>query len=199
MSSSKDDKARPRHVVLVGVAAVGKTTLGQAAAPLAGLPFADTDLAMEHRCGVTIEELSGESDGDARIDRLLWETYRALVDARKPMLIAAPPRLLGRRDFWPLTRGRTVSVHLRSTPLRVLRQDAALQQGVPIGTVVVTDAHRAAFYDYYWWRLRHCQKADHELRLTGNLEDDVRRLAELVRSWVKAGVNLSPPPSRVTP
>jgi shikimate kinase len=178
------DRIGPCHVVLVGVAAVGKTTLGRATAPLVGLPFADTDLTMEEQYGTTIDELSRKPDGDARIDGLLWETYQALVNVRPPTLIAAPPRLLGRRDFWRLTRERAVSVHLRSTPLRVLRQDMALRHDVPVSEVVVTDSDRIGFSEYYWWRLRHGRKADYELRLTGLLQDDVQRLAELVRSWV---------------
>lgn len=44
-------RIRP-HIVLVGVAAVGKTTLGAAVAPMIGLPFRDNELVMERRHGV---------------------------------------------------------------------------------------------------------------------------------------------------
>ena len=103
------DQTGSRHVILAGVAAVGKTTLGLATAPLLCLLFADTDLTMEQQYGVTIDELSREPGGDARIGGLLWEIYQALVNVRPPTLIAAPPRLLA--PEWE----RAVSVHLRST------------------------------------------------------------------------------------
>ena len=109
-----------RHIVLVGVAAVGKTTLGAAVAPTTGLLFRDNELVMQQIRGVTIEELSRTSENDAVIDGLLWETYQELAAQTERTLIAASPRLLGRRDFWELTRERSVTIHLRSTPLKVL-------------------------------------------------------------------------------
>ncbi len=183
--SSIDDRIRP-HVVIVGVAAVGKTTLGAAVAPKVGVPFRDNELTMERRHGVTIEELSRKPENDEIIDRLLWETYQELLAAADRTLVAATPRLLGRSDFWELTRERAITVHLRSKPLRVLRRDAALQQGVPLSQVVLSEADKAQFYYYYWWRLRHCQKADHELRLQGKIEVDVARLTEVVGSLLTA-------------
>lgn len=173
--------AHRRHVVFVGVAAVGKTTLGALTAPLIAMPFADTDLTMERWHAVTIEELSQQPGGDGRIDQLLWQTYQALVETRKPTLIAAPPRLAGRGDFWQLTHERAVSIHLRSKPLRVLRQALALERQLSAAEVEVSDSDRARFYEYYWWRLRHCRHAEHEFRLGGDLEADARALGAAVR------------------
>jgi shikimate kinase len=181
MTRSAAAAARHRHVVFVGVAAVGKTTLGALTAPLIAMPFADTDLTMERWHAVTIEELSQEPDGDGRINKLLWQTYQALVQTRRPTLIAAPPRLLGRSDFWQLTHEHAVSIHLRSKPLRVLRQALALEKQRTAPEVHVSDSDRARFYEYYWWRLRHCQHADHEFRLSGDLEADATALGAAVR------------------
>lgn len=175
------DRIRP-HIVLVGVAAVGKTTLGAAVAPAVGVPFYDNELTMERRRGVTIDELSRKPDNDEVIDGLLWETYQELVTQTNRTLIAVSPRLLGRRDFWELTRERSVTIHLRSTPLKVLRRDVAMQTGVLLSDVSLSEADREAYYYYYWWRLRHCQKADQELRLHGDLAADTARLAEVVGS-----------------
>ena len=177
------DQIRP-HIVLVGVAAVGKTTLGATVAPKVALPFYDNELTMERRHGVTIEDLSRKPENDKIIDRLLWETYQELVVEPERTLIVASPRLLGRRDFWELTRERAVTIHLRTTPLKVLRRDVATQKGVPFSQVSLSEADKEAYYYYYWWRLRHCQKADHELRLQGDLEVDGTRLAELVGSVI---------------
>lgn len=170
-----------RHIVLVGVAAVGKTTLGAAVAPEVGLPFADNEFEMERRHGVTIEDLSCKPENDEMIDALLWETHQALLAATGRTLIVATPRLLGRRGFWDLTCGHATTIHVRSTPLRVLRQDIAMQKGVPLCDVTLSERDKAVFYHYYWWRVRHCMKADHELRLQGNVAIDAARLAELVR------------------
>lgn len=182
----RTDRIRP-HIVLVGVAAVGKTTLGTAVAQKAGLPFYDNDLTMERRRGVTIEDLSRKPENDETINRLLWETYQQLAAETERTLVVASPRLLGRRDFWELTRERAVTIHLRSTPLKVLRRDVAAQRGVPLSEVILSDADKAAYYYYYWWRLRHCQKADHELRLHGDLDVDTARLAEVV-GFLRNGV-----------
>ena len=59
------------HIVLVGVAAVGKTTLGAAAAQQVRLPFCDNDLTIERRHGVTFEDLSRKPENDDVIDGLL--------------------------------------------------------------------------------------------------------------------------------
>ena len=164
------------------MAAVGKTTLGAAVAPTIGLPFRDNELVMQQMRGVTIEELSRKPENDAVIDGLLWEAYQELATQAERTLIAASPRLLGRRDFWELTRERSVTIHLRSTPLRVLHRDVAAQTGVPLSDVSLSEADKEAYYYYYWWRLRHCQKADHELRLQGELTTDTARLAEFIGS-----------------
>ena len=134
-------RTRP-HIVLVGVAAVGKTTLGAAAAPMIGLPLFDNELTMERQRGVTIEELSHKPENDEVIDRLLWETYQELAAAAERTLIVASPRLVGRRDFWDLTRQRAVTIHLRSTPLKVLRRDVAAQTGVQLADVSLSEADK---------------------------------------------------------
>ncbi len=122
--SHEVEPVRP-HIVLVGVASVGKTTLGAAVAPKVRLPFYDNDLTMERGHGVTIEDLSGKPGNDEIIDDLLWRTYSDVVAATERTLITVSPRLVGRRDFWELTRKRAVSIHLRRTPLEVLRHDVA--------------------------------------------------------------------------
>lgn len=166
--------------MLVGVAAVGKTTLGRRAASLCQLPFADTDETMERSCAVALADLSREPGGDARIDALLWATYRTLLAREERTVIAATPRLLGRDDVWRLTRARAHSIHLRATPLVVLARSLAMGEAAGDGHVQPSKAEKAAFYDYYVWRLRHCQRADVALRLTGSLDVDAERLASLV-------------------
>lgn len=94
------------HVVFVGVAAVGKTTLGREVAPGVGRAFADVDLRAEERAGLTIEAMLEEGWADGRINNLLWATFQELIAASEPLLVAASPRLLDRKAFWSLCRGR---------------------------------------------------------------------------------------------
>src|SRR5574341_500072 len=46
-----------KHLVLVGLPGAGKTTIGRAAAALAGLPFLDFDEEIERRTGLTPSKL----------------------------------------------------------------------------------------------------------------------------------------------
>ena len=55
MSSSPD--ARPGHVVVVGMMATGKTTVGRWLADALGRPFFDSDEMVEARTGHTVKEL----------------------------------------------------------------------------------------------------------------------------------------------
>src|SRR5919109_5334439 len=52
-------------IVLVGVMGAGKSTVGRALAELLGMPFEDTDAAIEARTGVTIAEIFQAAGEDA--------------------------------------------------------------------------------------------------------------------------------------
>jgi len=76
------------HLVLVGMMAVGKTTVGRAVADALGRPFVDSDELVEARTGRTVREIFA-AEGEAAY-RVL-ETA-ALIDAltlREPQVIAA--------------------------------------------------------------------------------------------------------------
>jgi shikimate kinase len=68
---------RPRHVVLVGLMASGKTTVGTALAARMGRPFVDNDSQLAARTGRTAREIA-DAEGAGRLHVLEAE---ALVDA----------------------------------------------------------------------------------------------------------------------
>ena len=49
-----------RHIVLVGLMASGKTTVGRLLAEALGVPFSDSDTAIELERGTTVKELADE-------------------------------------------------------------------------------------------------------------------------------------------
>lgn len=66
-------------IFLIGIMASGKTTLGQAAAQVAGLPFVDLDAEVERRAGMTVTEIfaaEGESGFRQRERMALEEICR---------------------------------------------------------------------------------------------------------------------------
>ncbi len=147
------------------------------------MSFADVDLTMENRLGVTIAEMIDEKKwDDERINALLWRTFYDLMNSKEQLLIAATPRLMDQKDFWSLCRGRAVTIHLRWEPGKVLRREEALKRGISEKEVVLTAKMKADYSNYYWWRLGHCKKSERELRLTGDLETDLARLVALIRA-----------------
>ena len=51
----------------------------------------------------------------------------------------------------------------------------------------LTAARKAEFYDYYYWRLRHCQKADLTVRIVGDIDADTDTLSQVIESaWSPA-------------
>lgn len=78
----------PRHVVLVGLMASGKTTVGKPLAVRLGRPFVDNDAALEARTGRTAREIAAADGADA----LHALEAEALVDALAqpvPAVVAA--------------------------------------------------------------------------------------------------------------
>jgi shikimate kinase len=163
------------------VAAVGKTTLGRRLAQELGYPFADVDLTTVHETGKSIETLLAEVGGSG-LNALLWQAYKKMLEARDRTIIVVSPRLLNRPSFWSLTRQHAMTIHVRSTPLKVLRRELAAEQAVPENEVVITKKMKTRHYRYYWWRLRHCQNADYEIRISGCLEKDVTELMAFLQA-----------------
>ena len=76
------------HVVLVGLMASGKTTVGRALAQALGLPFSDSDTQIEKERGLTVRQLDAELGTD-EMHRLEKEHLLGALAQDEPSVIAA--------------------------------------------------------------------------------------------------------------
>jgi shikimate kinase len=77
-----------RHVVLVGLMGTGKTTVGRLLAAALGLPFTDSDAAIERERGSTVQELANEIGVD-EMHELEARHLLGALEAPEPSVIAA--------------------------------------------------------------------------------------------------------------
>jgi shikimate kinase len=77
-----------RHVVLVGLMGVGKTTVGRRLARELEVPFVDTDEAVELHAGTTVKRLFA-SEGEAGFRKLEREVVAGLLARPAPLVLAA--------------------------------------------------------------------------------------------------------------
>jgi shikimate kinase len=168
---------KARHIVLVGVASVGKTTMGREASERLGLPFADNEEEALEAAGGTDIDAMLRKHGDKGWNRVLFAVYQSLLILKERHIIAASPRLYDRRGFWTGTSKKAVSIHLVSSPLEVLMRDLK-SQGID---TKITAAMKKDYLWYYEWRFEHCRKADLELHLKASLHQDVDSLCDLIK------------------
>lgn len=81
-------RADARHVVLVGLMGVGKTTVGQLVAKTLQRPFVDSDTVIEEATGRTVREI-WLTDGEPAFRALESDALRNALDAGPPSVIAA--------------------------------------------------------------------------------------------------------------
>jgi shikimate kinase len=77
-----------RHLVLVGMMGVGKTTVGRAVAAQLDRPLYDSDLMIESRTGRTVREI-WVTDGEPVFRALETDALRDALAAPDPAVIAA--------------------------------------------------------------------------------------------------------------
>jgi shikimate kinase len=77
-----------RHLVLVGMMGVGKTTVGRALAAHLGRPLHDSDEMIEARTGRTVREI-WVTDGESTFRTLETDALRDSLEAADPSVIAA--------------------------------------------------------------------------------------------------------------
>ena len=77
-----------RHVVLVGMMGVGKTTIGRLLAERLDRPFLDSDELVEARTGMTVAQIF-ERDGEAAFRSLETQVLVECVESSTPAIIAA--------------------------------------------------------------------------------------------------------------
>jgi shikimate kinase len=80
---------RDRHVVLIGLPGVGKTSVGRQLARLLERPFADADEQLELSAGCTLPRLFRER-GEAEVRRLEGQLLAELLGRDFPLVVSAP-------------------------------------------------------------------------------------------------------------
>lgn len=105
-----------RHVVLVGMMGVGKTTIGTAVAERLGRRFVDSDQLVEARTGRTVREIF-EADGEPAYRVLETEALvEALADPDPLVIAAAGGAVLRPENRAALERSGAFVVWLRADP-----------------------------------------------------------------------------------
>jgi shikimate kinase len=104
-----------RHVVLVGLMGVGKSTVGRRLAKELERPFVDVDEQVELRAGLAVPALF-RRDGEDAFRRLEAEVLADLAGRTDPLVIAAGGGAVNRPENRALLVGRTFVVWLRASP-----------------------------------------------------------------------------------
>src|SRR5690606_27867321 len=111
-----DQGARDRHVVLVGLMGVGKSTVGRRLAKELARPFADVDEQVELRAGLVIPRLF-EERGEEAFRTLEAEVLADLLDRPEPLVVAAGGGAVTRAENRARLRAaRAVVVWLQASP-----------------------------------------------------------------------------------
>jgi len=84
---SRPVHAEPRHLVLIGMMGVGKSSVGRRLASRLGRPFVDTDRLVEERAGKTVAEIFAV-DGEPVFRALESQTVREVLASRVWSVVA---------------------------------------------------------------------------------------------------------------
>jgi shikimate kinase len=139
-----------RHVVLVGLMGVGKSTVGRRLAKEMERPFADADEQVELRAGRAIPAIF-RTGGEDTFRRLETEVLADLVARPDPLVVAAGGGAVSRPQNRALLPGRAFVVWLRaSADFLADRTDAThrpLLAGDAVGTLRRLLVERTPLYE----------------------------------------------------
>lgn len=146
-----------RHLVLVGMMGVGKTSAGRRLALRLGRPFVDIDRLVEARAGKTVPEIFA-GDGEPAFRALEAEAVGAALDSEVPAVVAFGGGAVLDPDTRRRAREAALVVWLQAPPRELARRVSAAQQrsagtarpllthGPPEATLEALAAEREAAY-----------------------------------------------------
>jgi shikimate kinase len=139
-----------RHVTLVGLMGVGKTTVGRRLGRELDRPFADIDEAVELRAGRTIRRIFSD-DGEAAFRTLERAMLRELHATRAPLVISAGGGAVTDADNRAVLATTAFVVWLRASPAflasRVSAQHRPLLADDAEATLARLEAERRVAYE----------------------------------------------------
>lgn len=161
----------PAHVVLVGMMATGKTTVGRLLADALARPLFDSDDQVEARAGRSVREI-WRTEGEAAFRALEVEALADALDSPTPAVIAAAGGVVLSEENRARLAGDDVTVvWLRCGPTRLLERIRAaadthrpLLDDDPEGTLERMHTERAPRYE---------EVADHVVDVEGMSPDEV--------------------------
>jgi shikimate kinase len=113
--------AGPTGLVLVGLPGSGKSTIGRQLARRLGLPFNDSDHAIEQKIGCSIRDFF-EREGEAAFRDLEEAVIRELAEEGPPGVLATGGGVVLRPSNRQRLRDAGHVIYLRSTPEEVFRR-----------------------------------------------------------------------------
>ena len=107
-----------KNIVLVGVAGVGKTTLGEIAAEKLNMSFVDMDLDLQAAEEADIDTLV-KRYGENGFDLKLLSFFKKQILNKDHTIFAASSRILNFKVFWDIVEQNGISIHLQGKPLDI--------------------------------------------------------------------------------
>jgi shikimate kinase len=177
----RQNYGKKKNIVLVGVAGVGKTTLGEIAAEKLNMAFVDMDMEFEAAENSDIDTLV-DRYGEYGFDQLLLLRFEKQIRSQGNTIFAASPRVLQNKAFWTLVKQNGISIYLRGMPSEIyMRQEIWLGKRKLTQEEKADKRWKADFKDYYTWQIRHCLKADHTVCIVGDKQIDAEALCEIIQ------------------
>ena len=160
-----------RHLVLVGLMATGKTTIGSLVAGALGRPLIDSDEQVEASTGRTVREI-WRTDGEQAFRELEASAFAAALDNPEPAVIAAAGGVVLREGSRSRLRRDDVDVvWLRARPETLLERvrladdvHRPLLDDDPAGMLERMAGERAPLYE---------EVADHVVDVDGRPLDEI--------------------------
>jgi shikimate kinase len=175
---------KKKNIVLVGVAGVGKTTLGEIASEKLNMAFVDMDLSFEAAENADIDTLVDRYGEDGFNQQLLLR-FEKQVRTQGNTIFAASARVSQYKLFWALVKRYGISVHVQGKPLEVYMRQDMWVNGRKITPEEKSDKWlKSEFNGYYTWLIKYCKKADHTVRVVGDKQIDAETLCKTIKRLI---------------